>query len=142
MKQIIKIIIKGCSGYGLADEAYTDKITLTPDSINYEYIPTAKSEISPPKKWSYKTNSPVFDNAFSIVADMMPGILEPKIMVDCTDVGIIDFTVTYTDKSKKNIRYQCTGEEFSQCFALIKGLVPSIEDIPTVLLTSDGYSGK
>lgn len=140
MKKIVKIVIKGCSGYGLEDEAYKDKITLTSDSISYEYIPAEKSEMNFQRKWSYKTNSPVFADTYSIVAGMIPSILEPKIMVASTDVGMIDFTVTYADKSKKNIRYCCTGDEFSECFAYIKSLVPSSEFVPEVLLTSDDRS--
>ena len=34
---IIKIVIKGASGYGPVDEAYEDKVTLTESSISYEY---------------------------------------------------------------------------------------------------------
>lgn len=37
--QIIRIVIKGASGYGPVDEAYEDKVTLTPSSISYEYNP-------------------------------------------------------------------------------------------------------
>lgn len=39
MKEIVKITIKGCSGYGPVDMAYDDKLTLTPTSISYEYKP-------------------------------------------------------------------------------------------------------
>ena len=42
---IIKIVIKGASGYGAVDEAYEDKVTLTESSISYEYKPHPMSKL-------------------------------------------------------------------------------------------------
>lgn len=43
MADIIRIFIKGESGYGPVDEAFTDKVTIDLDSIRYEYkIPVGK----------------------------------------------------------------------------------------------------
>ncbi len=39
MKEIIKIIISGASGYCCANEAYNDKVTLEKNSISYSYKP-------------------------------------------------------------------------------------------------------
>ena len=47
MVDIIRIVIKGSSGYCCYDEAYNDKVTITDDSISYEYIPVVESEINP-----------------------------------------------------------------------------------------------
>lgn len=38
MKYIVRIVIKGASGYCPADEAYNDKVTFTPGSISYEFL--------------------------------------------------------------------------------------------------------
>lgn len=38
MEYIVRIVIKGASGYCPADEAYNDKVTLTPGSISYEFL--------------------------------------------------------------------------------------------------------
>ena len=43
MADIIRIVIKGGSGYGPVDEAFSDKVTIDCDSIRYEYTPKAKS---------------------------------------------------------------------------------------------------
>ena len=55
---IIRIVIKGASGYGCADDAYEDKVTLTDSSISYEYTPhpMSESEFNIPRRWSYKTD--------------------------------------------------------------------------------------
>ena len=73
MKKIIRVIIKGASGYCSVDEAYTDKVTITSSSIAYEYIPEIESEINPKRKWSYKTNNPLF----AIVFDKICGASSP-----------------------------------------------------------------
>ena len=130
--RIVKIVIKGCSGYGPYDMAYDDKLTLTPTGMNYEYKPCVESEANPARKWSYKTNSPLFAIAFERVADMIPGIVNPTVVWECTDVGMIDFTVTYEDKSKKHIRYWCTSDAFAECFTVINDLVPMAEMRPEV----------
>ena len=59
MADIIRFINKGGSGYGPVDEAYSDKVTIDRDSIRYEYEPVVGSDINVPRKWSYKTTSPI-----------------------------------------------------------------------------------
>ncbi|MBQ8003902.1 MAG: hypothetical protein IJ299_02290 [Oscillospiraceae bacterium] len=137
MKEIIRVIIKGASGYCSVDEAYTDKVAITSSSIAYEYIPEIESEINPKRKWTYKTNSPLFAHVFEAICKMMPEVLFADNIAECTDVGMFDFTVTYEDKTKKNVCYWCMGEEFEDLFKLIKQLVPDTEYVPAVLLTSD-----
>ena len=133
MTEIVKITIKGCSGYCGYDDAYDDKLVFTPMSISYDYLPLQESELNHTRKWSYKTNSRFFRNAFEQVAGMMPDILSANETFLCTDVGMVDFTVTYSDKTRKHIRYWCTGNHFSRCFSIIKKLVPNEEAIPEVL---------
>lgn len=139
---ITKIVIKSCSGYGPVDEAYDDKIILTNSSISYEYIPIIESKMNSKRKWSYKTNSPVFVLVFEAIAKTAPTVIFESVIPECTDVGMFDFTITYEDKSKKNVRYWCTGEEFEDLFKLIKQLVPQTEYVPAVLLTSDDYEDE
>ncbi len=57
-KEIIRIVIKGSSGYGPVKEAFEDKVVITRDSIRYEYTPYLASETNPVRKWSYKTTMP------------------------------------------------------------------------------------
>ena len=94
--------------------------------------PYLESDLNPTRKWSYKTNSPLFKVGFERVAEMMPIILEAEDTFLCTDVGMIDFTVTYEDKSKKHNRYWCTNDAFKECFMAINDLVPQTEMRPEV----------
>ena len=95
MADIIRIIIKGESGYGPVDEAFTDKVTIDLDSIRYEYKPVVESKINVPRKWSYKTSSPIFQKRFKEVADSVETILHWEEKPFVTDIGVTTFAVTY-----------------------------------------------
>ena len=51
------------------------------DSIAYEYVPYQETDINPKRKWSYKTNSPIFKMKYDEVAGMLPGIIERGVEV-------------------------------------------------------------
>ena len=63
---VVKITIKGSSGFLSYDETYTDKVIITPDSISYEYKPAYETDVNPKRKWSYKTSSPIFAELYKI----------------------------------------------------------------------------
>lgn len=142
MKYITRIVIKGVSGYGPADEAYNDKVTITPTSISYEYKPMYESELNPSRKWSYKTNSPIFRMMYDKVAGMLPAIIERGIQEFCTDIGGIEFTITYSDKTKFKEIYWVPGDYFEELFVAIKRMVPELEYTPAVLLTSEDFDDE
>jgi len=139
MADIIRITIKGESGYGPVDEAYSDKVTIDRDSIRYEYKPVVESEINPPRKWSYKTSSPIFQKLFREAAAAVEVILNWEEEPFVTDLGVTSFTVTYADKTKATRDFILPGDDFKECFAIIKQMVPGCEYTPAVLLTSDDY---
>lgn len=138
---IIKITIKGASGYGPAHEAYEDKITLTDSSISYECKPgpMTNSETNVYRKWSYKTTSPVFKKIFAEVAARTPFYLYNDEILFATDIGPIEIIATFEDKHKESVNYFCPSEFFKDYFNLIKKLVPEVEYTPAVLLTVDDF---
>lgn len=142
MKYITRIVIKGVSGYGPADEAYNDKVTITSTSISYEYKPIYESELNPSRKWNYKTNSPIFRMMYDKVAGMLPAIIERGIQAFCTDIGGIEFTITYSDKTKFKELYWVPGDYFEELFVAIKRMVPETEYTPAVLLTSEDFDDE
>lgn len=139
MKDIVKIVIKGASGYCCVDEAYNDKVTITPESISYEYVPAVESEINPKRKWSYKTNSPIFKMRFDTLVALMPGVTERNTDIFCTDIGGIEFIITYADKTKFQEVCWVPSDYFESQFKVIKSMVPECEYTPAVLLTSDDF---
>ncbi|MCI7607235.1 MAG: hypothetical protein MSS69_10855 [Spirochaetales bacterium] len=142
MEEIVKLTIKGSSYYAPVDEAYEDKLIITPSSISYEYKPHPeyKSETNIYRKWSYKTTSPVFDELYKIVMEMTPSYLNYEFGNPLwEDVGSITITATFKDKHKKTAEYSCPGDFFSPYFKVIKEMVPTCEYVPAVLLTIDDY---
>lgn len=142
VKYIARIVIKGASGYGSADEAYNDKVTITPTSISYEYKPMYESELNPSRKWSYKTNSPIFRVMYDKVAGMLPAIIERGIQEFCTDIGGIEFNITYSDKTKFKEIYWAPGDYFEELLVAIKRMVPETEYTPAVLLTLEDFDDE
>ena len=139
MEDIIKIVIKGLSGYCCVDEAYNDKVTITPESISHEYIPSVESEMNPKRKWSYKTNSPIFKMKYDTLVDLMPDVTERNIDEFCTDIGGIEFVITYSDKTKFHETFWGPSDYFESQFKAIKSMVPECEYTPVVLLTSEDF---
>ncbi|MCC0645673.1 hypothetical protein KGF41_15540 [Clostridioides sp. ZZV14-6150] len=142
MLEIVRIVIKGSSGYCCVDEAFKDKVTITSMSITYEYTPYMETQINPRRTWSYKTDSPLFKMIYCKIADIIPGVIEREVTEFSTDIGGIEFDITYFDKSKFKKIYWVLGDYFEDLFKVIKQLIPETEYTPAVLLTSDDYEGK
>ena len=142
MSDIRKITIKGFSGYGPYDEAYEDKITLTTDSISYEYIPTVESEINPKRKWRYTTNSPIFSTTYDRISKLIEEILQKEIEAFCTDIGGMEFSLLYTNKSRVKKHYWLPADHFYEVVKLIRTMVPQTEYTPAVLLLEEDFSDK
>ena len=70
---------------------------------------------------------------------MLPGILDRGIKEFCTDIGGIEFNITYSDKTKFKDTYWVPGDYFEEIFMMIKSLVPGSEYTPAVLLTSADF---
>ena len=137
MADIIRIIIKGGSGYGPVDEAYSDKITINRDSVRYEYEPVVESNINVPRKWSYRTTSPIFQKLFTEAAAAVERILNREEELFVTDIGVTTFMIRYADKTKATRDFFLPGDEFKECFDIVKQMVPGCEYTPAVLLTSE-----
>ncbi len=139
MNDIKRISISGESGYGPCEEAYTDKVTIEPNAIRYEYLPLCESETNPTRKWAYRTTSPIFSKLFDEVCVLVTAAMYREIIDICTDIGSINFRITHTDGKKECKTFLCPGEEFKECFSIIKKMVPDCEYVPAVLLTDDDY---
>lgn len=141
---IIKVIIKGSSGYGPVDEAYEDKVTITTNSISYEYKPDPMSQLETniARKWSYKTNSPLFEHTFKLIADMTPMYLNSDEILMVTDVGPVTITAIFEDKHRETATFFCPTEFFAEFFRVVKRMVPQTEYIPATLLTEEDYEDE
>lgn len=142
MKKITRVSLKGFSGYGPFDEGYEDKITLTQDYISYEYSPNVESEINPKRKWRYSTNSPVFKINFERIVKKIEEIVQSETDAFCTDIGGIEFSLLYDDKSRIKKHYWLPGDYFQETIKLVRELVPSAEYMPAVLLLEEDFADE
>lgn len=138
-KDIIRVVLKGSSGYGPVEEAFEDKIAITRDSIQYEYRPYLPSEMNPMRKWSYKTTSPILQKLFDDLTKLLPKVMT-KDDAFVTDIGAITFAITYSDKSREEREFYLPGDDFKEVFSVVKKMVPGCECVPAVLLTSEDYA--
>jgi hypothetical protein len=138
MADVIRIVIKGESGYGPIDEAYTEKVTIDRESIRYEYRTMTKSNSV--RKWSYKTNSPKFQKLFMEAGNAVDTVMNWKDVPFAMDIGATTFVITYADKTKRERDFFLSGDDFKDCYAIIKQMVPGCEDIPKVLKTTEDYN--
>ena len=137
MKDVIRITIKGSSGYGPYYEAYEDKVVISSDTIRYEFIPKVQTSNHTVSKWSYKTTSPKYDHLFRKTVTAVEEILNRDEYIFATDVGMTSFMIQYSDKTKQKREFFSPSDEFKDCFAIIKQMIPGCEEIPAVLRTFD-----
>lgn len=137
MPTMSRIVIKGESGFCSVDEAFTDMVVITPDWISYKYKPRKISEHNLPMSWAYQPSGLGYRALFDEVAEKVAGILELDDEEFVTDIGSTTFAVAYPNGTKKHRVFCLPGDDFAECFALVKKMVPSEEAIPRVLITSD-----
>ena len=128
MPNLIRITIKGTSGYGPVAEAYDDRLVITSSSISYEYKPRpmSQSEMNIYENGSYKTTSPVFKELFSKVVEMTPYFLHNDEVLFATDIGPTIITATFDDKHRETVHYFCPSEFFEEYFRVIKADAPRL----------------
>ena len=115
MNDIIKITISGVSGFCPVDEAYSDKVTITPSSISYEYKPHTESRLETNiyRKWSYKTTSPIFQELYKRIAEMTPKYLIGGDALYVCDGSPTIITATFQDKHKESAVFYSSSDFFS-----------------------------
>lgn len=135
---ITKIVVKGTSGYGPADMAFKDKVTVTESSIAYDYTPIFPSDKHIAQKWIYRTDSPIFRKLYYDAVSTIPAVLEIEEPLVC-DISGTEFVISYDDGSKVKKEYWLPSDMFDETFCILKKLIPSCEQIPEVLKTGEDF---
>ena len=119
--------------------AYNDKLTITANSIAYEYKPYLESDnsLNVLSKWSYKTTNSIFSSAFEKIAVDVDEILSRDQEAMYCDCGNIDFIVTYDDGNKVAREFGVPADEFVDCFKIIREIIPVTEDVPEAIKISE-----
>ena len=81
--------------------AYNDILTITANSIAYEYKPYLENDnsLNVRRKWSYKTTNSIFSLVFEKIAVAVKEILSRDQEAMYCDCGNIDFIVTYKNSN-------------------------------------------
>ncbi len=142
MKEITKIVIKSESGFFPVSEHYSDKLTITKNSIRYIYYPIHLTNVGKVRddvahKWSYKTDSALYQEIFDLLTVSVQGVLNRKDWPVALDTETITFIVTYADKSKVAKEFFLPSAEFKDCFDIVKKMIPVYEYVPKVLMAGE-----
>ena len=138
MKDIIRISIKNEAGFSLPEDAYRDRLTISRETLRYEYVLAMETESSRGQKWAYKTNSPHFQKLFDQAVERMAEILDVAEKPAAMDTGAITFRVTYADYTKESRVFWNMESEFSELFVILWQMVPVCETVPEVIwITGD-----
>ena len=136
---IVKIVIKSTSGFCSVYEAYEDRITITPVSVEYEYKPACQNTENDCRKWLYKTTNKFFKELFNIIAVKTQEYLYSDMVLEACDAGTVTITAIFEDKHQETAEFAYDAEFFGDYFRLIKALVPTREDIPALLSADDDF---
>ena len=135
MTDITTISIGRTSGFGSVEDSFYEELTVTCDSISYEYKPGMETEFNKSEEWFYRTTRPAFQELFrQAAAAAVEGInrVEEKFV---TDIGFTSISVTYADGTVlgRALYFPEDESELKECFNYIQQMVPGGESIPTLL---------
>lgn len=134
MKEIKRITITSHSGNVTMDGVYEDKLSITAESIIYEYKPFRPSAENPHVKWSHRTNSAEYAKQFKAICKLTEKAFTKKRNEAYDDVGAISFCITYTDSTRTVRETDAWDKSFTELFDAIRKLIPQSEKIPVVTM--------
>ena len=133
MKEIKRITITSHSGNVTMDGVYEDKLSITAESITYEYKPFRPSAKNPLVKWSHRTNSVEFAKQFKTICKLTEKAFTKKRNESYDDVGAIGFCITYTDNTRTVKETDAWDNSYVELFDAIREMLPQSERVPVVL---------
>jgi len=136
-KDVVKIVVKGESGYGTLSDAYHGVLTITPNGTSYKYTPEEEREDNKPFEWSYKAKGEGYTKAYEDIVRNLNVILRPKDIPSACDVGELKIIVTYADKTKETRSYFATADSFPEFFNAIRSVIPFYEGTPFFAILYD-----
>ncbi len=133
MKEIKRITITSHSGNVTMDGVYDDRLSITAESITYEYVPYIQSAKNPLVKWSHRTNSAEFAKQFKKICKLTEKAFSKKRDEAYNDVGTIGFSITYADNTRTVKETDAWDQSFTELFDAIRKMIPQSERVPMVL---------
>lgn len=134
-KKIIKIKMTGGPGDPWRDDAWSDTLTMTPNSISYAFRYTNTPDKDKERHWSYESDSWQFKRQFEHIAWMLGNIAgEPQDVETLDPDGrFIRCLITYDDQSTEDEGFFVSSETHRDLFRGIQKLVPGMELTPVLI---------
>ena len=124
------------------ESEYSDTLVITDHSIEYDCHPYEPWKMNPNRKWSFNTDSFAFRKLFEHLVDSIKDIYRRDPKCPGTDMSMTDFTIKYSDGHTASKAYFAFKNEFSDCFDIIKTMVPPCELMPSLLEISDDCEAR
>ena len=120
---ITRITIRSESGYGPADSACKDRLTITRTSVRYESSnPAGKM---PPEKWTVTNHSEAFEKMFLNLCEEVEQIMTLPEAPPSRDAGTTTFVVMEDTGTKRERTLNEPDERYTICFTIIDQMVKS-----------------
>ena len=120
---ITRITIKSESGYGPADSACKDRLTITRSSVRYEST-NPRGNVSP-EKWTVTNHSAAFNNMFlNLCAEVEQIMTLPEAPLS-RDAGTTTFVVMEDTGTKRERTLSEPDERYTIIFTIIDQMVKS-----------------
>lgn len=155
MDKIVKVIIKGTSGYCSIEDAYKEKITITQNKVKYHFLPEILKkdrpeyidlENYPPRlpetKLSMNFGANLQCCPFEKVADFALEVLNKQEQGMCCDIGATIITVVYDNGAKLTNTYFEPPDFFFDLFKAVQCLFSTTGIMPETIKTDDMYEDE
>ena len=130
MKKITDIAFRGTSGFTSIESAYEEILTISSESISYEYKPVRENEHNYTQSWTCQAKSPMFQENYESLCGKIQKVMEHVEDIFCPDTGTLTVTVTLEDGSNWEKYYTFTVKEFEDSISTIEKMIPSSEVRP------------
>lgn len=136
--EITRIEFESYSRFGMITEAYEEKLVLRPGSISFEHRPEVLKydevpvpDWNQPARWSYKANSPKFEELFSSITNMVRPLLGQQTFA--CDAGGLTIRAAFEDKSKQEFIGFVHCSEAEPIMKALTAAIPPLEQMPQML---------
>lgn len=119
MKEVKKIIIKTESGHVISTAAYSDQLSISEKGMTYTYNPLFPTEEHVKLEWSFEVDNSEYKQYFAELGREIE-IICGNNYPEAYDLGSVEFTIVYSDKTRLYKHFLLHGSVFSEVLSLVK----------------------
>ena len=100
-----------------------DRLTITRNSVRYEYEPLMPSEKNPADRWTGTCNDEKFESMFHNLCAEVGEIMSRAEDFSGAEHDLTTFTVMHDDGKREERTFQVPDEAFAVCFTIVDQIV-------------------